>query len=109
MLERRTSCRKTVNLRSKLIFLDGSRIVDCTVEDMSEDGARIAAKRGTKPPQRFYLWERQTNMVFECVLCWRKGSTFGVRFGDPCNRVMRQAIMEACSIDTSALAATTPQ
>jgi hypothetical protein len=97
MLERRARPRHTVRFDSKLIFVDASRVVDCTVTDMTEDGARIRTADESAVPRRFYIWERQTNAVFECELRWCKPGVVGVRFTDACSRVMRQAIVEACA------------
>lgn len=97
MLERRALQRHAVKFDSKLIFVDASRVVDCTVTDMTEDGARIRTANDVGAPNRFYIWERQTNSVFECELRWRKRKIIGVRFMDKCGRLMRKAIVEACS------------
>lgn len=65
---------------------------------MTEDGARIELFAALEVPDRAYLWERQTNMVFECAVKWRKPGVIGVGFESTCGRVMRQAIVEACSL-----------
>jgi hypothetical protein len=97
MLERRALQRHEVRFDSKLIFVDASRVVDCTLSNMTEDGARIRTADEVAVPSRFYVWERQTNSVFECELRWRKRRVLGVRFLDTCGRLMRQAIVEACA------------
>lgn len=97
MQERRALARHQVDFNGKLIFVDASSVLDCTVGNMTEDGARIGLPREVEVPKRVYLWERQTNMVFECEVRWRDRDRIGVRFLDTCGRLMRQAIVEACS------------
>ena len=97
MDDRRATPRHKVDLGGKLLFPDASRIVDCRVVDMTEDGARIKFAAGLDVPDRAYLWELKTNMVFECNVRWRKAGSIGVSF-QTCNRVMRQAIVEACTL-----------
>jgi hypothetical protein len=95
VLNRRALPRHLVDFNAKLVLVDGSRVVDCCIVDMTADGARIEVGIGI--PDRVYLWELQTNMVFECAVRWREGKEVGVHFITDCSRVMRQAIVEACS------------
>lgn len=100
MQDRRTLIRHRVDFSGKLIYPDGSRLLDCRAVDMTEDGARLELVSAMEMPDRLYLWERQTNMVFECAVQWRKPGVIGVRFQESCSHVMRQAIVEACSLGT---------
>lgn len=100
MQDRRALARQNVEFNGKLIFVDAARIIDCRVVDMTEDGARVELSGATEMPDRVYLWERQTNMVFECAVRWRKPGCIGISFQGSCGRVMRQAIVEACSLGT---------
>jgi hypothetical protein len=95
MLDRRALPRHLVDFKARLVLVDGSRVVDCCILDMTPDGARIAV--GVEIPDRVYLWELQTNMVFECSVRWREGKEAGIYFIKDCSKVMRQAIVEACS------------
>jgi hypothetical protein len=98
MQDRRGLVRHQVDFNGRLIFADGSLVHDCRVLDMTQDGARIDLFAALTVPDRVYLWESQTTMVFECAVCWRKPGAIGVRFEGSCGRVMRQAIVEACSL-----------
>ena len=104
MQDRRALARQEVDFNGKLIFVDAARIVDCSVMDMTEDGARVELFSALEIPDRVYLWERQTNTVFECAVRWRKPGAIGVSFQSSCGRVMRQAIVEACSLGPVAAA-----
>jgi PilZ domain len=100
MQDRRKLVRHRVDFNGKLIYPDGTRLLDCRVVDMTEDGARLELSSAMEMPDRVYLWERQTNMVFECTVQWRKPGVSGVRFEGSCGHVMRRAIVEACSLGT---------
>jgi len=101
MHDRRQLDRHRVDFNGMLISPDASRLLDCSVMDMTEDGARIELFSAMETPDRLYLWERQTNMVFECTVQWRKPGVIGVSF-QGCGHVMRRAIVEACSLGSAA-------
>jgi hypothetical protein len=98
MLDRRALARHRVDFNGRVIVPDASSLFECRVMDMTEDGARLELFNAMEMPDRVYLWERQTNMVFECAVKWRKPGAVGVGFEGRCGHVMRQAILEACSL-----------
>jgi hypothetical protein len=56
----------------KIIFADGMRVIDCTIRDLSEEGARLLIVNTVGVPEAFDLFENSTGMVYAARLAWRQ-------------------------------------
>ena len=77
--ERRASRKRTL-LGGKVIYAEGNSVHDCTIRDISENGARIALARGECIPTRVFLMDRRTANVYEARVTWIKVPDFGLSF-----------------------------
>jgi hypothetical protein len=96
MQEKRAYPRFDVEIEGRLIFADGSCVLDCVIVDISESGARIKAALDVTAPPRAYLWQAKTATVFECEVRWQERKLIGLVFVDICGRQMRKSLIEAC-------------
>jgi hypothetical protein len=96
MQEKREFPRYDVEIEGRLIFADGSCVLDCVIIDISESGARIKTALDVTAPPRVYLWQAKTATVFECEVRWQERKLIGLLFVDICGRQMRKSLIEAC-------------
>jgi hypothetical protein len=96
MQEKRAFPRYDVEIEGRLIFADGSFVLDCMIMDISESGARIKTALDVAAPPRVYLWQAKTATVFECEVRWQERKLIGLLFVDICGRQMRKSLIEAC-------------
>jgi len=97
MREKRAFPRHDVEIEGRLVFADGTCMLDCTIIDISEGGARIKTTLDVRAPARAYLWQAKTATVFDCEVRWQEHKLIGLHFVDICGRQMRRTLMEACS------------
>jgi hypothetical protein len=84
MDEKRKSPRRRVLKEGKIIFADGLRVIDCTIRDMSQEGARLLIASTLGVPDTFHLFEKSTGLVYPATIAWRQASSVGVKFdGEP--------------------------
>jgi hypothetical protein len=96
MQQKRAFPRYDVEIEGRLIFADGSCVLDCMIMDISESGARIKTALDVAAPPRVYLWQAKTATVFECEVRWQERKLIGLLFVDICGRQMRKSLIEAC-------------
>ena len=93
--DRRASPRHEVqNKEGRLLFVDQPCFVECTIRDISADGALLSMFVSVPLPTLVLLWEQQTGAIRECEVRWRKGRTVGVHFTDAYGRSTRRAFVE---------------
>ncbi len=80
--DHRTSSRVRSFLRGEIIHSNGFSKTECTVRDISADGARIEAPPSVTVPEYFDLVIPQRNAVHRSRIVWRHGSELGVSFED---------------------------
>lgn len=80
--DRRTSRRRRVIRRGKVIFRNHTCIMDCMILDISEGGARIRPVDTAYLPEDFTL-RIHDGEVRHCELVWRSKDVLGVRFLTP--------------------------
>ena len=90
--DRRAFPRHEVRKDGRLLFVDQPCFVECTIRDISEDGALLSMFVSVPLPTLVLLWEQQTGAIHECEVRWRKGRTVGVHFTDVYGRSTRRAI-----------------
>lgn len=77
--ERRAVSRLRVVIEGKAFWEEGQR-GGCSVQDLSESGARLSlAAHETLPPQ-FHLMVPKTQSGHAAALVWREGASAGVAF-----------------------------
>lgn len=92
--DRRAFLRYEVRKDGRLLFVDRPCLVECTIRDISEDGALLSMPSVVPLPAVVLLWEEATGALHECEVKWRKGRTVGVQFTDVCGRATRREVLE---------------
>ncbi len=83
MDEKRKTTRRRVLKEGKIIFADGMRVIDCTIRDMSDAGARLLIANTVGVPETFHLFEKSSGMIHPATVIWRQPSAIGVKFDAP--------------------------
>ena len=83
MDEKRKTPRRRVLKVGKIIFADGMRLIDCTIRDMSDNGARLLIANTVGLPDAFHLFEKSSGMVYPASVVWRQPAAVGVKFDGP--------------------------
>jgi hypothetical protein len=78
-LARRTR-RKRVLMQSVIADVSGSHLFDCTILDVSDEGARIRLSAKYELPKIYYLINVPARLAYEAVTVWRNSTQVGVRF-----------------------------
>jgi hypothetical protein len=76
----RVAQRLRVLKSAKAVFNHSSSVVDCTVRDMSETGARLVFKNASTVPDDFRFLLTQENTIRDAKVMWRKGELVGIKF-----------------------------
>jgi hypothetical protein len=63
----------------KIVFGNGFCVVDCTIKNMSENGALLIAPKSVGVPNSFVLIDSKGQKL-EAEVRWRKLDSLGVRF-----------------------------
>jgi hypothetical protein len=84
MNDKRKITRRRVLKVGKIVFADGMRVIDCTIRDLSKDGARLLIGSTIGVPDNFFLYEQSTGMLYPASIVWRQPKTLGIKFdGEP--------------------------
>ena len=78
--ELRHEARVRSFLRGEILHSGGSMKTECTVRDISEDGARIEVPTSFTLPENFELFIPARNQRFRAKTVWRQGQEIGVEF-----------------------------
>jgi hypothetical protein len=78
--QRRTQERKRALLGARIVFNNRSSVIDCTVRDLSEAGARLVLGHPLPLPSVFELEMPSKGQTRRCELRWAAGLACGVRF-----------------------------
>ena len=57
-----------------------TRVIDCTIRDMSDAGARLLIASTVGVPDAFHLFEKSSAMIYPATVIWRQPSAVGVKF-----------------------------
>ena len=79
--DRRSSPRKKVLRPARVFFTDKQSLVDCTILDLSDGGAKLEFTARQVLPRTFDL-QMQNGAIYRCEVRWAKDNFFGVRFLD---------------------------
>lgn len=78
--EKRYSPRQRVLKAAKIITMDNTSVVDCTVRNMSNSGAQVIIEKSVKMPAEFQFFLANGDTVRDAVLAWHRGDRVGVKF-----------------------------
>jgi two-component system cell cycle response regulator len=69
------------------IVIHGNSIgIECTIRDVSDDGARLRVENGYSLPSHFRLKTETDPVGCNCEVVWRKSEEVGIRFTDESGR-----------------------
>lgn len=78
MDNRREATRRRVLLAGKVV-LPGGGVIDCTLRDRSDGGARIRVQSVVGIPDEFQLLVEPTGEMVQAKVAWRRPNEIGVR------------------------------
>lgn len=64
----------------KIIFGNGSFVVDCTIDNLSETGAHLRVQGSSPLPKEFLLVEPSRNLVHKAECVRRTSKGIGIKF-----------------------------
>ena len=74
--QQRNRCLK----EGKIIFGNGTFVVDCTIDNLSETGAHLRVQGSSPLPKEFLLVEPSRNIVHKAEIVRRTPKGIGVKF-----------------------------
>jgi diguanylate cyclase (GGDEF)-like protein len=78
--ERRSVARQRVLKRGQIILRDLCSAMDCTIRDLSHQGARLRVEGHFIAPTEFALLLPATRETRRARVCWQNGNDIGVQF-----------------------------
>ncbi len=87
MDDKRNAPRRRVLKEGKIVFADAMRVIDCTIRDMSQDGARLLIANTVGVPDTFNLYEKSTGLLYPARTVWRQSKALGVKFEGPATNI----------------------
>jgi hypothetical protein len=87
MDEKRKVPRRRVLKEGKIVYADGLRVLDCTIRDISEDGARLLIANTVGLPDKFQLFEKTSGLLYPASIAWRQPNSIGVHFDGPASSI----------------------
>ncbi len=85
MDDRRSSQRWRTVLKGRIVFNNRSSILDCTVRDLSDTGARIYFADTSELPPEFDLEIPNRGLRVQGRVMWSRGANHGVLFLEKLN------------------------
>jgi hypothetical protein len=80
MDERRSGKRWRTVLKARIVFNGRSSVLDCTVRDLSDTGARIYFADVSELPPEFELVIPNRGLRVPSRLMWSRGANHGIEF-----------------------------
>lgn len=80
--DRRRSKRARTFLDGRIILNNRNSVIDCTVRDLSETGAKITFAHTVQIPSEFELSIPRRGLVVRARVMWTKGKDLGITFID---------------------------
>ncbi len=78
--EQRRSRRPRVLLAGRIVYGEAQLTVDCSIRDLTPEGARLKLAGTAVLPQKVSLIELGPGLAHECEVSWRRMPEIGVRF-----------------------------
>jgi hypothetical protein len=63
------------------------RVLDCTIRDLSENGARLLIASTLGLPDTFQLYEKSSGLLYPASITWRQSNAIGVHFEGPATSI----------------------
>ena len=82
MADRRPKSRRRALLGGVVVHSGGRFTIPCTIRSLSEDGARIAFKRGQMLPSAFFLVDTWAGQGHRARIAWVTATEAGVAFAE---------------------------
>lgn len=79
---KRRSPRQRVLKAGKIAYANGSIVIDCTIRNLSDTGARLQVPTSVAIPDRFEFVEAASAKRRPATVMWRRGDLMGIRFDD---------------------------
>jgi hypothetical protein len=80
--DRRSARRNRTLKGARIVFNAGFSAFECTVRDLTPDGAKLQLGEATGVPNHFELELEHGQPRRKCTVRWRAGLTIGVSFDD---------------------------
>ncbi len=82
MAEEETRCPTSRRSKkaAKIITMDNSSVIDCTVRNMSDTGAQLVIEKNVKMPEAIQFFLANGDTVRDAVLAWHRGDRVGLKF-----------------------------
>jgi hypothetical protein len=80
MIENRSKKRWRTVLKGQVVFNNRSSVLDCSVQDLSETGARICFTDAVEVPPEFDLEIPSRRLRISARLIWSREASHGVMF-----------------------------
>jgi hypothetical protein len=84
--ESRIAKRLRVLKSAKIIYNNSQSVVDCTIRDMSETGAKLVCVSNHMLPDDVRIVFLQDNTIRDATIMWRKGDLIGIKFTSEATR-----------------------
>jgi len=81
--DKRGAPRHRVLKDGKIVSMDKWSIIDCSIRDLSETGARLACEDPLTVPEHFRLIIPSYLTIRDASVVWRRKGQVGVRFVGP--------------------------
>ena len=99
--ERRRSRRNRTLKDGKVVFNAGMSLIDCTIRDRTEGGARLQLTIPVKLPKVFELLCVTEGLLYPATIVWHRGDHVGITFTGMPKRLPRgiktkQQLLEVC-------------
>jgi PilZ domain len=79
-LEQRKSPRKKVLLTSKIVYGEGTHVLDCTIRDISATGARVTLRSRCSIPASVYLLDMANRIAYASAVVSERADGYGLKF-----------------------------
>lgn len=83
IVERRRSPRRRVLKRGKALLQGQNSLLDCTIRDQSDHGARLIVANVIMLPDKFHLYNVTDGETREVRVVWRHEGQAGVEYLSP--------------------------
>lgn len=80
LLDRRSDARHRVLKAGKIVFSHLGSVVDCTIRDVSDKGAKLFCQDQLAVPAQFGLLTTMDGHIRGAEVKWRDGEMLGVHF-----------------------------
>jgi hypothetical protein len=81
-VDRRRAGRQRALLAGKLANEDATTTIDCTIRNISADGAMIETTTPHLIPGQLHLVQIKEGIAWDATVIWRRGNRIGLALGD---------------------------